>query len=246
MACELEHDKLKMELYKKYLAKPPSKRVNYLKLQYLSPFYLPFKSIITLNQSQLTNKFDQNAQFYILRDKRVLATISSLLFNRNKQQMNAKCLVDLNTDELSLSYTVVKLTSVCKGSIDKFSLLYPHSNEPLNDLEETKMCLNKLIGDYREEFLSKQDNETMKNKSKINKLIKHKFNKFDILTDENKFYEFESDLADCKEHRAPIGFVFTSGFSLANGKCTANALILTKYLIERINSKLNKELLYFQ
>ena len=89
---ELEQDKIKMDNFKKYLAKPPNKRVNYLKLQYLNAFYLPIKSLLSLNQIELTQNI--KVDYYILRDKILLNQISNIIFNRNKQQILKKCSID--------------------------------------------------------------------------------------------------------------------------------------------------------
>ena len=81
--------------------------------------------------------------------------------------------------------------------------------------------------------------ETKTSTSNINKLLRSKYNKNDLLIMESKFNEFELDLIDSSNHSSSIGFVFNNAFSLVDGKYTANGYILAKFIIDSINFKNN-------
>jgi hypothetical protein len=276
---QIESEKQKIELYKNYLARPPGKRVNYLKQAFLTPFYLPFKSlnlsiklylrllfifilssqgILNINQKEINNTLE-NVEFFILRNNQLLKKLSDLFFNKSiRLKFNEKDLLNLlNLHEnefntiIYKSYVGIRLKSIDKGTMDKFSLLfskytptYPSETETKNNF---KIIINQLITNHMNDYLEKFNNQTKdasKNISRnnknnisnnpINNLIRSKFNKNDILTIESKYNQFELNMFDCKGHKFPVGFIFNNGFSLVDGKYTANGFILTKFIIESI------------
>lgn len=237
-----ENDEIKNEVYKKYLLKPPSKRINHLKSGFLCPFYFPIRTIFNLNQAKIEANLNESSIF-ILRNKQLISKVINAVFNNKGKKLT----LDLSQDELNLvnsSYIGVRLTTIGKGKIDKYSLLYKYeqlsdSNQVKNELNNSKLVLNKMVEDYKREFLAKIDDND-KNKSNINKLVKHKFNKCDMLVNEDKYLSYEIELNDSKDHKTPIGFVCNSGITLVNGKFSANGFILTKYIVDLINNKNEK------
>jgi hypothetical protein len=250
LSSKHENNKLSIELYNKYLRKPPSKRPNYLKLAFLTPFYCPWKSIVLLNNNKLNEKSleDAKTSFYVLKNKKLLNNLSTLIFNKNKQAKHLK--LNITESELDLvrnSYVAVRLTSLGKGTIDKYSLIYPAQMSLKKNLEteayNERIVVNNLLSEYRENFLKnlvessqiKLDADEKKSKDLLNKLLRTKFNKFDLLQNEEMFYKFNVELMDTKTHALPVGFVTESGFTLVNGKYGANAFILTKYFVGLLN-----------
>jgi hypothetical protein len=243
-----------LDLYKKYIRRPPSKRVNYFKLGFLTPFSCPWKSVMRLSMSdKLDVDLEENkeAGFYILRNKRILMTMSNLFFNKNKQAKLAK--LNLNQTEINSlmnSYTAVRLTTIGKGTIDTFSWLYDKSNVKPNSTTRTvdsnndttfnnaRFVINNIINHHRSQVLANLESSgKVTAGSNINKLLRGNFNKHDLLKSETSFFELNKELLDSKTHRMPIGFVSHGGYTLVNGGISANAYILTKYLLNLVDSK---------
>ncbi|RMZ95978.1 ribonucleases P MRP subunit POP1 [Brachionus plicatilis] len=238
-SSQIENESLKENLYQKFKSRPPSKRVNFLKNGIVSPFYLPCKSILELNSGSELNS--EKRQFFILRDKKILSNLSNALFNRNKQKK-----INFNISELekfSDSYIGVRLESVGRGSLDQFSILYDYfeikrdSEAEKTEQFHLRLVTNKIIDEYRKEFVKKNGNDSQ---ITLNKLLRTKFNKFEILKEENWFFKYQMEYKDSEFYKLPLGFVCSSGFSLANGKCSANGLIVTKYLINLLDQKYNQ------
>ena len=222
-----------------YMRRPPSKRVNYFKLGFLTPFSCPWASLLCLNSAAalLNSEEKEQKKYFIMRNKKVLFSFSNAFFNKNKQlKAYSVSLSEREIEVASQSYTAVRLVTVGRGTIDKFSLLYAAEKREHRIDEDTNanetMVVNSLVKNYRAQVLAKL--ETSDKKVNINKLLKSRFNKHDLLKEEKAFYKFNLDLIDSKEHRVPVGFVCNSGFTLVTGGCSANAFVLTKYLIETI------------
>jgi len=236
-------DQLKQELYKKYLLRPKGKRVDYLKMAFLCPFYFPFRSLLSLHLSDSNTDFS-SIEYFILRDKNVIEKFNTL-FLSNKQ---ITCDVFANEDSLNKSYAAVRLTCLNKGSFEKFSLLYACKPKDINkeknetEKEKNKLAVQKLITEYQSEFLAKSNvlSEKQSNKQELKKRLKNKhFDKFQLLINEKAFHTFEMELNDSSQHNKPIGFVTTNEFTLVKGTCTANAFVLTKYFLDLLNSNSN-------
>ena len=111
--CEVQ----KNGLYKKYLARPPSKRINYLKNGTLSPFSCPWLSIQKLHQST-PSQAATDKPFFILKNRRLIRKLENLFFNKNGQLKQA---YDLNAGDMELinnSYLGVRLTG--HGKVEFF------------------------------------------------------------------------------------------------------------------------------
>ena len=253
--------KLSGDLYKKYLSRLPSKRVNHLKLAFLSPFHLPLKTLVNIHGAHepTLDKLD-SIGYFVLRNRPLLAQISTALFNHNKQrQLSNVC---LSEDELHKSFTAVRLVATGKGSIDKFSLLYLSQDTQCVSQQKLQqvnhLAIEKLVANYKKEVIARWDKENpeavktnptasesekakVKKITPMNKLIRSKFNKNALLADESKFNEFCVDMLDCSEWPKAVGVVTTGGFSLLNGKPAANALIMTKHLMRMIDNKRSQQ-----
>ena len=102
------------------------------------------------------------------------------------------------------------------------------------------ISIKKIVSDSKLKYQSsiKDNAPSTTAKPSLNKLLRAKYNKYQLLIDDKAFLEHEINLFDSKKHKMPIGFVQTSGFTLTNGKCSANAFVLTKSIIEMIKLKL--------
>ena len=239
-ASQIKADELNNQFLKKYLLKPPSKRVNYLKLGFLSPFYFPLRSIVSFN-----NKcFDlNNSCYFILRNKLFLTKLIDKIFNKNHKHAKQNCnlLNALNEAEiknLDKSFVCVRLTPIDKGKIEKFSLLYNSTtNKQLkNELDDglhTKLVVEKLIENYKQDFLANLNEKDKRVK------LKRKLNANNLLSNEEYFFNQQLELKDTSNHKIPIGIVCNSGFTLLNGKISANGLILTKYFLDSMTENNN-------
>ena len=240
-ASQSQNNLLKHELYRKYLLKPPSKRVIYLKLGFLSPFHFPMKSIVNINNHD--SSFNLDSSYFILRNKQIISKIIDKIFNntnKNKQNSLFHGLNEKEIKELDASYVCVRLIPVDKGKIEKYSLLYFSSNTSEQNYEienlNSKREVEKLVKIYKNELLSLTEVKTRESTSTSNKLIQDKNN---FLLNEVNFHNHQLGLAGISSYKKPIGFVCTSGFSLANGQYSANGFILTKILINLINNETN-------
>lgn len=207
----------------------------------MSPFYLPWRSILELNtRMELgTNILDVDKKFYILRDKKILSKINTAMFNRNKQLK-----LNFSLDELENfqdSFISIRLEAVSRGNLDTFSLLYDYfkiendREKEEKELFHLRLVSDKIVDEYKQDFIKKlgANNDQIT----LNKLLRSKFVKFEILKDENWFFRHQMEFRDSEFYKTPIGFICSSGFSLVNGKCSANGFILTKYVLDKIDQK---------
>jgi hypothetical protein len=177
-------------------------------------------------------------EYFILRDKNVIEMFNNWLSGK-KQTAS----VDFsNENVLNRSYVAVRLTCLNKGRFEKFSLLYAnksHDTSANEEKEKNNLAIQKLVAEYKSEFLAKLNNKQENgNGNEIKKRSKNKrFDKFCLLINEEAFQKFEIELNDCNQHEKPIGFVTSNEFTLVKGKCTANAFILTKYLLEVLKTQ---------
>jgi hypothetical protein len=237
---QIENLKIKDQLFKKYSSRPPSKRINYLKHGILTPFSGPFETILKCNQ---TNKLNNDDSFLILRDRQLINKLSSLLFKKNKQLKLNETFNSNEIDLINKSFVCVRLVGQGKGKIEKFSLIYNYSksDQKPEQNQNEKQAICKLINNLRREKIkniSEQSNNEIK-KATLNKLLKLKFNKNELLMNEKAFETFQSELANKPGHRIPIGYVSESFFTLVNGKYSANAYISVKSLLDIIQLKQN-------
>jgi hypothetical protein len=241
-------ESLKLELFKKYMAKPPSKRVNYLKKCFLSPFYCPFKSLLNVSLSSSLNAKIEQIDYFILRDRQIISKLNDLVSNRNKQQLFKRFNEllkdkDLNKDMFNQSYVGVRLLVNGDGKFENYSLLYApggKKQKSKNDHTQQSAIINELVRARRAHVLNKlkEKKDTIQNESisNVNKLLRANFNKYDILKDESAFEIYQTHASKKANVSVPIGFVKTAGYTLVKGKCTANGFILFKSLIELISS----------
>jgi hypothetical protein len=154
--CLAEFNKLKLNLYQRHLRRPPSKRVNFLKQNFLSPFYPPIKSIITLhNQSTpITNQ-----SYFVLRNRSVLLKIERAFFHK-KSDTKDNLLSSAELEIVRNSYTGVRVECEGRGQLAKFSLIFDYDEkrgEEENEEERNngKLAMARLLSDYRRDFINK-------------------------------------------------------------------------------------------
>jgi hypothetical protein len=179
---------------------------------------------------------DSSSTFFILRNKQFLNNLANKIFStKNKPNKKLKnelfqCLNEEEMSNLSKSFICVRILPTSKGKIEKFSLLYEPKVFSDSDFSQEKnhsqIAVNKLVANYRSEFLLSIDEKTKSNarsvpQSKLNKLIKNKFNKQNILMNEDNFEKNFIELNDSPLSRKPVGFVCNSSFTLVNGKFSA-------------------------
>jgi hypothetical protein len=193
----------------------------------------------------------KDIDFYILRSRTVLNAIRDLFFSKKKDAKIPK--LNFNESEMrSLlnSYVGVRLFSVGKGTIDKFSLLYDtfgqtksgevtSIKEALNEenvFNSERFVVNKLINCYRKQAVGELESSgKVTAGANINKLLRRNFNKNELLKNEASFFEMNQELLDSLKYRVPVGFVSNGGYTLVAGGCAANAFILTKHLIDLLS-----------
>jgi hypothetical protein len=238
------------------MSKPPSKRVNYLKTGHLTPFSCPWESVLKLNCTVDQIQSNSNpSQFFILRNKRLLNKLSNLYFNKNKQLKLNFEFSEEDLNEINSSYIGVRLTNIGRGKIEKFSYIFldvpEKEQETSNGNKEIliKKSINKIVNNSKLQILNEISNEHSKSigtqsfKPTLNKLLKAKFNKNNILIDSKAFETQETYLYDLlnSEHQSPVGFVLNGGLTLLNGKYSANAFILGKALLNSIRNSQAKK-----
>jgi len=250
-SSQIQNEQLKQELFKKFSSRPPSKRVNYLKAGFLCPFYFPMKQLVNIYNYEPNSMLDSSSTFFILRNKQFLNNLANTIFSKNKPNKKLKnelfqCLNEEEMNNLSKSFICVRILPTSKGKIEKFSLLYEPKVFNDSDFNQEKnhsqIAVNKLVANFRSEFLLSIDAKTKSNarsapQSKLNKLIKNKFNKQNILMNEDNFEKYFIELNDSPLSRKPIGFVCNSSFTLVNGKFSANGFLLTQYVIDSIEKR---------
>jgi len=235
LAGKNENETLKEKLFKKYLSRPPSKRVNFLKHGIFSPFSGPFQSILKLHSTDI-----HDTNFYILRNRQLLNKISSLISNRSKQQ-DANSLSESELELLEKSFINVRLLGEGKGNMESFSLIYCYSSKKeFKNSENAKTLIGKIINDFRQEEVKAIHGEIQQGKKNItlNRLLKSRYNKHNLLVRESSFEKYETEIQSQKESQKPIGFIYKSSFTLSNGKISGNGYILAKCLIKMTNSNL--------
>lgn len=135
------------------MSKPPSKRVNYLKLGYFNAFYLPWHGVLKLNSKQTNETPECDEKFFILRNKKILLKLSNGLFCKNRQLKQNLSFEQNEIDVLEKSFIGVRLTSVGKGNIDQFSLLYGLVKGDGKEDENSILVLNKIMQEYKSDFV---------------------------------------------------------------------------------------------
>jgi hypothetical protein len=224
-AGKLENKRIKEELLQKYIAKPASKRVNYLNNGFLNPFYCPLNSIVG------TNSQNEDKSYFILRNMKLLTKLKNYFYNFNNKKIVSEVIfaelrncVDNFDEILERSYINVRLTAFEKGTVASYSQIYALNDTDLN-MKELKIDENidlksfkKAIKDSQEKFVDK--------------------NELYSLIDENSFQTFQDEMNKTSSRKL-VGFVINSKFTLVNGQCSANATITTKSIIEMILKQQN-------
>lgn len=241
-SSRIELDKLKVDLYAQHKRRPASKRINFLKRQYLTPFYAPCRSLVSLSQ----DRSDELKNYFILRDKKLLRKFQLAMFSRNNPTKST--LDSLNQQELDLirdSYVPVRLECDGRGTLDRFSLIFKHKPAETKPSEsESRISLGRIISEHRTQTVKKLiEDEKLKDSKKraptgsiLNKLIRSKYDSNELLIEEKAFLKFQNDLIDSKQTQTPpIGFILNGGFNLACGKYAANGFVLTRILLESVN-----------
>jgi ribonuclease P/MRP protein subunit POP1 len=209
-AGKSEQSRIKNELLKEYQARPPSKRVNFVKTGFLNPFYCPLK-------------IDDTQNGFILRNKRFLIELSQIFFGKTfDNRILDKLRVKYNHFEaiFNESFTIVRLESVEKGSLDTFSQLYM-----LNDSDLSHKSYSAIVSINQEDKFKQAIIKFNENKLKTEELNE------ESLINEDIFVKVQAYLNECS-NRKLIGVICNGKFCSTNGQPAANALILTKYLFK--------------
>lgn len=248
-SSKIENEKLKLELYEKYRRRPASKRVNYLKSAFLTPFYLPFNSLLNIHRQLSTNESSNEPfDYFILRNKKLLTQLGDVFFSKNAQHKKVFKSLAFDAKLIDYSYIPVRMSSQGRGTLDRFSLIfnYDQNYAQVNEARATdvKLAMSKITTEYRENFMStfEQASKTddKKVEANLNKLLRHKFNKYEMLLDENVFFKYLRELSDSKNYRLPIGFIANGHFNLATGNYSANGFVLTKAIVDICNQASQK------
>ncbi len=156
--------------------------------------------------------------------------------------MQIKLNEEFSDEELNLinsSYIGVRLISVDKGTLERFSLIYARTSEKSAvNKEYINISIRKLIDDSKKTHAAQVEaSNPSVTQPTLNKLIRTGFNKSSLLVDEKTFLEHEMNLHGSEGNRTPIGFVQNNGFTLVSGKCGGNAFVVTSAIIELIQYK---------
>ncbi len=168
----------------------------------------------------------------------MLYKISSLISNKNNQP-NANLLSVSELELVEKSFIYVRLLGVEKGNMESFSLIYSYSAKKERKDDHAKSIIGKIINDHRQEVVNEINEENQQGIKKLtfNRLLKSKYNKYNLLVREKSFEKYETEKQNQKDIQTPIGFICRSNFTLSNGKFSGNGFILTKCLINMIKSE---------
>lgn len=194
----------------------------------MAPFSCPWTAVKKLDSANLNSP--NTGEFFILRNRRLISKLETLLFNKNRQLKLNDQFNDAELDMIEKSFVGVRLSSFGKGDIEKFSHIYEENTEDTKtnqDEECVNTSVHKLITESKSQIL-----ETTENSVPINKLLRAKFNKQSLLLNDDSFFKHELNMIGSEGYRRPIGFAQTSSFSLVSGKCAANAFVLTKSILK--------------
>jgi len=154
--------------------------------------------------------------------------------------------VELNL--INNSYVGVRLVSVDKGTLEKFSLVYTRNLNRSIDNEEclklnkefVNISIKKLVDESKKAHAGEVEAKNSSvSRPTLNKLIRAGFNRSNLLVDERVFLEHEINILGSEGHRTPVGFVQNNGFTLVSGKCNANAFVLTSAVVDLLRLKNN-------
>lgn len=133
-AYEIEANFQKKELTEKYFKLPPNKRTNYIKFGITSPFFCEW--------NLLMKEWTNADNFYILRNREVLATLSSKMRTEalEKQEVTTdNSTVDLDHFiENKNCYVPIRITVQGKGVPKDFSIICLPNNEDLNKFRKNE------------------------------------------------------------------------------------------------------------
>ncbi|XP_059053705.1 ribonucleases P/MRP protein subunit POP1 [Achroia grisella] len=142
-----EENRIHLELKNKYFNRPPSKRVNFIKLGINSPFLCHWKLLLSDWCSIDNCKVDE---FYVLRDKELLMKFQDCLIHKQQlphTQHAEKCLV------------AVYIRIANKGFLNKYAVI----------------CLPEN-GDYTNDMLVEPQHDDKNEKLRKDKRLEHKSN----------------------------------------------------------------------
>lgn len=248
-SSRVELGKLKLELHARHKRRPASKRVNFLKNRFLTPFSLPIPGLVSLSLGR--DEPAANNDYFILRDLKLLAKLQLIISANKKSKSLAESLSKQELETIENAYVSVRLECQGRGTLEQFSLIYRLVSE--ND-EEYDACARKVMGriltEHRARILQRLvDEEAKKSSDKkqqpaaaknvLNKLIRAKYDPNEILLDEQTFIKFHTRLNESlgTNKRQPIGFVINGGFNLACGKYAANGFVLVREVISSAKSQ---------
>ncbi len=97
-------------LFKKYMSRPPSKRINFLDRAFLSPFSNQWSSVQKLHQLQSALETAEDS-FFILKNRTIIRKLEQLFFSKNFQANLDNSFSQAEMNMINASYLGVRLTS---------------------------------------------------------------------------------------------------------------------------------------
>ncbi|CAH2091046.1 unnamed protein product [Euphydryas editha] len=240
-AGKLEEKRIESELKDKYFKKPPSKRVNYIKLAVPSPFICPWNILLKDWGSN-----DGDKQF-ILRETSILHTLQDCLIKKQKVpkiENSDYCLVPIYVQILGKG-NLTKHATICLPETKDISsgkkLMEPHHEDPNKKLRKQKrMEHRKYLKQMRRKRI-----KLRKTQVNVNQKLKRKHNsKPSEYVKAMRELWLPSNVESIRNVgvREVIGFVTHGAFSFSESKSCGVGYIAYNALVKLNSNALNKVL----
>ncbi|XP_050351530.1 ribonucleases P/MRP protein subunit POP1 [Nymphalis io] len=144
-AGRLEEIRIESDLREKYFKRPPSKRVNFVKLAVPCPFLCPWKILLKDWGNNVEDKM------FVLRDKKMLNTLQDCINKKMKPpkiENSDACLVPVYIQMLGRG-NLTKYATICLPLIKDITanqeLMEPHHEDPNTKLRKQKRIEHKKL-----------------------------------------------------------------------------------------------------
>ncbi|XP_046969059.1 ribonucleases P/MRP protein subunit POP1 [Vanessa cardui] len=163
-AGRLEEIRIESELKEKYFRRPPSKRVNFVKLAVPYPFICPWKILLKDWGNNVEDKM------FVLRDKKILDTLQDCINNKKKVPKidnSDACLVPVYI-KMQGKGNLTKYSTICLPLLKDINaseeLMEPHHEDPNTKLRKQKrMERQKLLKQRRRKRIKLRKKQTVIN-----------------------------------------------------------------------------------
>ncbi|CAH0729854.1 unnamed protein product, partial [Brenthis ino] len=237
-----EENRLEIEMKEKYFKKPPSKRVNYIKLAVSNPFLCPWR--ILLKDWGKT----KDDKMFVLRDRNILNMLEDCINKKAKLseiENSDYCLVPIYLQVIGKGH-LTKHAMICMPQIKDISsnqkLMEPHHEDPNEKLRRLKRREhNKVLKQMRKRRLKLR-------KSATGVLIKTKKNNGNVPSEYVKtmrelWLPTNTQSVRNVSIREIMGYLTHGAFSFSESKSCGTGYIAYNSLVKLLNLNLNKVLI---